>query len=258
MSTPLTPLQIINIAKVSQYLAGDDVAKGSLFGSRLIPTSDRLLYMERKAVEWLYNISPSATAVGAIGGLTMTFIGFNGDKVELFCNIPNVGVVSLGSYLKQSGDTTLTILAASIAAALSYSGFTFSSTTALVNIFAPSSLGASINGGSNLSVVFTPTTTSPIVTLVDVQSITSNSAVGFGNVIAQGGITSFDNSGICISLNPNPTLADTVFSAGSSSGGAYSCPLTGLASGTTYYIVAYTTYNTTTTIYSQQTTFTTL
>lgn len=258
MSTPLTPLQIINIAKVSQYLAGDDVSKGVLFGPRLIPTSDRLLYMERKAVEWLYNISPSATAVGATGGLTMTFIGFNGDKVEVFCNIPNVGVVSLGSYLKQSGDTTLTILAASIAAALNYSGFSFSSTTALVNIFAPSSLGASINGGSNLSVVFTPTTTSPIVELLSIGSITNNSATGFGQLTTNGAVSFFDNCGFCLSLTPNPTLANTVFSSGSGGSGGYSTPLTGLASGTTYYIVAYATYNTTTTIYSQQTTFTTL
>ena len=59
MAAPFTPTQIIKIAKVSQYLAGDDVAKGVLYGPRLIPTSDRILYMERKAVEWMNNLDPT-------------------------------------------------------------------------------------------------------------------------------------------------------------------------------------------------------
>lgn len=59
MATNLTPTQIVNIARVSQYLAGDDVAKGCLFGARKIPTSDRLLYMERKAVQWMLNLDPT-------------------------------------------------------------------------------------------------------------------------------------------------------------------------------------------------------
>lgn len=59
MATNLTPSQIIDIAKISQYLAGDDVAQGTLWGTRLIPTSDRILYMERKAVEWMYNLDPT-------------------------------------------------------------------------------------------------------------------------------------------------------------------------------------------------------
>lgn len=59
MATQLTPTQIINIARVSQYLAGDDVAKGVLWGARKIPTSDRILYMERKAVQWMNNIDPT-------------------------------------------------------------------------------------------------------------------------------------------------------------------------------------------------------
>ncbi len=59
MAAPLTVLQIINIAKVSQYLATIDIAKGSLWGGRLSPSTPRVLYMERKAVEWLYNLDPN-------------------------------------------------------------------------------------------------------------------------------------------------------------------------------------------------------
>jgi len=54
---------IIRIAKVSQYLSKIDVAKGSLFGKRIAPNTPQILYMERKAVEWLYNLDPDDTSL---------------------------------------------------------------------------------------------------------------------------------------------------------------------------------------------------
>lgn len=54
-----TVSQIINIAKISQYLAKIDVAKGSLFGQRIAPNTPQILYAERKAVEWMYNLDPT-------------------------------------------------------------------------------------------------------------------------------------------------------------------------------------------------------
>lgn len=54
---------IIRIAKVSQYLSKIDVAKGGLFGQRIAPNTPQILYMERKAVEWLYNLDPSAQSL---------------------------------------------------------------------------------------------------------------------------------------------------------------------------------------------------
>lgn len=56
---PLTVQQIINIAKISQYLAQIDIAKGSMFGRRISPGTPLVLYNERKAVEWLYSLDPS-------------------------------------------------------------------------------------------------------------------------------------------------------------------------------------------------------
>lgn len=47
---------IIAVAKISQYLAENDVLKGSLFGARVAPDTGRILYCERKAVEWCYNL----------------------------------------------------------------------------------------------------------------------------------------------------------------------------------------------------------
>ena len=64
---PLTTLQIINIAKVSQYLAQNDVAKGNLFSPRKIPITPQILYAERKAVEWLYNLDPTNSTLTLTG-----------------------------------------------------------------------------------------------------------------------------------------------------------------------------------------------
>jgi len=55
----MTVLDIINIAKISQYLAQVDVAKGALFGARKTPLTPKILYCERKAVEWLYDLDPT-------------------------------------------------------------------------------------------------------------------------------------------------------------------------------------------------------
>ncbi len=56
---PLTTAQVINIAKISQFLASQDVAKGSLFGKRISPQTPSVLYMERSAVEWMYDTDPA-------------------------------------------------------------------------------------------------------------------------------------------------------------------------------------------------------
>jgi hypothetical protein len=40
----LTVNDIINIAKISQYLATLDVEKGSLFGKRIVPDTPQILY----------------------------------------------------------------------------------------------------------------------------------------------------------------------------------------------------------------------
>lgn len=50
---------IIEIAKISGYLASDDVAKGSLYSPRLDPRIPIMLYMERSAVEWMYGQNPA-------------------------------------------------------------------------------------------------------------------------------------------------------------------------------------------------------
>ena len=53
----------IEIAKVSQYLTGNNIAKGSLFGKKLNPLAAMIIYMERKALEWLYDLDSADTTL---------------------------------------------------------------------------------------------------------------------------------------------------------------------------------------------------
>lgn len=49
-------LEKINIAKVSQFLASNDIAKAGLFGGGQDLQLPRKIYCIRKNVEWLYNL----------------------------------------------------------------------------------------------------------------------------------------------------------------------------------------------------------
>ena len=55
----LTVSEIIQVAKVSQYLADDDASKGALFGSVIDPMLGIKLYVIRKDVEDIYNLDPT-------------------------------------------------------------------------------------------------------------------------------------------------------------------------------------------------------
>lgn len=60
---PLTVSNILDIAKISEYIATIDVANGSLFGKRVVPETPQVLYNERKAVEYWYDLDPSDTSL---------------------------------------------------------------------------------------------------------------------------------------------------------------------------------------------------
>lgn len=59
----LTVADILNIARISEYIATLDVAKGALDGRRVVPETPQVLYNERKAVEYWYNLSPNDSSL---------------------------------------------------------------------------------------------------------------------------------------------------------------------------------------------------
>jgi hypothetical protein len=179
---PLTVPQIINIAKVSQALSQVDVLKGSLFGKRVAQQTPHVLRLERRAVEWMYNYSGITSEVVAIGYVTITAVGNDGDIIQGFILDPVLGLISLGSYTKQSGDTTVTILAASITSVWNANTYGYGVTSSLgaITITARAGSGAAINGGSNLIVTITPTTFILLINTTDQLLINTTDKLLYG------------------------------------------------------------------------------
>ncbi len=126
-------------------------------------------------------------------------------------------------------------------------------TTYYVRAYATNSNGTAYSGQRAFT---TATTVSvPTVTTGTVSSITTSSASVSGNVTSDGGAR-VNARGICYSTSQNPTISNTKVTSGSGTG-SFSCSLTGLTAGTTYYVRAYAT-NSEGTAYGEQLSFTTL
>ncbi|MCR4826373.1 MAG: hypothetical protein K5882_05405 [Bacteroidales bacterium] len=97
--------------------------------------------------------------------------------------------------------------------------------------------------------------TAPTVTTASANSITSYSAVCGGNVTVSGG-SPVVARGVCWSTSHNPTLSNSHVENGTGLGG-FTCSITGLTTGTTYYVRAYAT-NGVGTAYGSEKSFTTL
>ena len=108
-------------------------------------------------------------------------------------------------------------------------------TTYYVRAYATNSVGTAY--GSQVS--FTTYASAPTVTSKPVTNITQNSATSGGNVTNDGGAT-ITERGICYSTSSSPTISNSKVTA-TGTMGAYTCNLTGLTAGTTYYVRAYAT-----------------
>lgn len=75
MATPYTPSEVIDIAKLSQFYASDAIAKGSLFGRELSPMLHKILYTERKSLEWAYNLDPSISSLQNVANYVYKLCG---------------------------------------------------------------------------------------------------------------------------------------------------------------------------------------
>lgn len=80
----------------------------------------------------------------------------------------------------------------------------------------------------------------PTVTTQAVTGITSSQATGNGTVVQDGGSADTVRGFVYSSVTLNPTLSDSVQTAGSGVG-VYNATLAGLTSSTTYYVRAYAT-----------------
>jgi hypothetical protein len=119
-------IDIIEIAKVSEYLSNVDIQRKGLYGGGTDVQLPIKINNIRKSVEWLSDHNP------VLGRRSTAFIilsdtGNPGDIIQVKVNDESYGgIISLGSYQIQPSDTTVEILAQNLAAALSYYGYIIS------------------------------------------------------------------------------------------------------------------------------------
>ena len=94
----------------------------------------------------------------------------------------------------------------------------------------------------------------PSVTTSTITQVTETTAVAGGNVTSDGG-ASVTERGVCIATVSNPTTSHSKITAAGGTG-TFTCAITGLQEGTTYYVRAYAT-NSKGTAYGEQVSFTT-
>ncbi len=95
----------------------------------------------------------------------------------------------------------------------------------------------------------------PTVVTTGISLVTSTSAQSGGNVTSDGG-TSVTARGVCWNTIENPTISDYCITEGSGTG-LFTCNITGLSAGITYYVRAFAT-NSAGTAYGNQVVFTTI
>lgn len=109
---------IIKLGDISVPLSSNYNYDGEVMGKRLSTTSPLTIAIVTDALRWHYEGFPPTSITDAVGSITITDIGNDGDKIEIFVNDVELGLISLGSYIKQPTDTDEDTLASSICLAL--------------------------------------------------------------------------------------------------------------------------------------------
>jgi len=150
-------LDKIKIAKVSQFLAENDIDKRGLYGGGvdiLLPTK---IYNIRKSVEWMYGINPPTNEVRAKGYIEITSLGFfnTGKLITVYVDDPGLGLIILGTYTILITDTTEILVATGLANSLALNpyGYYVSRINNIITIEARAGLGGSINDNNRLQVI---------------------------------------------------------------------------------------------------------
>lgn len=75
MAALYTPQEVIEIAKLSQFFAAKARAKGALFSPELSPNLFKILYTERKSLEWAYNLDPTLDSLQNVANYVYRLCG---------------------------------------------------------------------------------------------------------------------------------------------------------------------------------------
>lgn len=144
-------------------LTGQDHISGLIFFTANLPSgfsaTNRIKQIfsladaEALGIKGDYNDETKATAT-----FTVTTIGANNDSVSLSVNEPFGKVVNLGSYVKTAAESSTTLVATAIAAAINSNtlvhGYVAVAALAVVTITARPGLGIALNTGTPLSATY--------------------------------------------------------------------------------------------------------
>ncbi len=137
------------------YCADNKLPSGFSTSNRIIP-----VYQIQDA-EKLGILSDYSDETKATGTYLVTAAGATDDTVKLTIVEPNGKIVTIGSYIRASGDTTASLVATGIAAAINLltgtTGYSAVASTATVTITARAGLGIFLNSGTPLVVTIVGT-----------------------------------------------------------------------------------------------------
>jgi len=157
-------------------------------------------------------------------------------------NITNDGgatVISRGICWNTSTNPTIlnykVISGNGVGSFISYLSGLTAETTYYVRAFATNSVGTTYGNEVSFKTDIAPVL--PSLTTNIATNITSNSATLGGNITSDGNATVTER-GVCYSISPNPTTANTKLVIGSGTG-SFTQSASGLTSNTTYYVRAY-------------------
>ena len=220
----------------------------------------------------LYHVRAYATnSTGTVYGAEQTFTTSNGAVSITLSAATNITASSATCTATISGDGGSTITGRGVCWSTSQYptssgshtavGTGTGSFTASISSLSPSTTyyvrAYATNGtGTHYSnqISFTTNNGMPTVTTGTISNITANSAVCSGNVTSDGGFP-VTAKGICWSTAQYPTISGNHSNSGSGTG-TFNSSMSGLTTGTTYYVRAYAT-NSTGTAYGAQRSFTT-
>ena len=148
----LTIEQIIELGDISVPLSANYQDKGKLFGERMVDTAPVSIAIVTDALRWQNDAFPNTDAANAVGSIEITSDATRfGMLITVLVDDPTLGIITLGGYTQQPGDTTSTI-AQNLQTALSSNtyGYTISRLNDTVVIEARSGLGTLMNSGNRL------------------------------------------------------------------------------------------------------------
>jgi hypothetical protein len=140
--------EIIEIAKISQYLSQNDIDNKGLYGGGIDLLLPEKIYCVRKNIEWMQGENPSRPETRAQATITIDSLGVDGDGLIVYVNDPYYGLITLGYATQTNLVNTPSLIAEELGAIIGTNllGYEVTVLNNVVTIIARRGAGSAING----------------------------------------------------------------------------------------------------------------